>query len=57
MPWPRELTFLLAGYEMFAKAVKSNYKRLLSEANKGWRTGRKLSPRCQRKSYETNENK
>lgn len=31
MPGPRELTFLLAGYEMFLKTVKANYKSLLSE--------------------------
>lgn len=57
MPWPTELTFLLAGYEMFVKAMKSNYKSLLSEAHKGWRRARKLSPWCQRKSYKTNGNK
>lgn len=45
---------LLVGYEIFVKAMNSNYKRLLSEACEGWRRARKLSPSCQRKKYHTN---
>jgi hypothetical protein len=38
----------LAGYEMFVKAMKTNYISLLSEAHKGWRSARKIAPFCQR---------